>query len=199
MLTDTLKKISSTAEAHWTSQLKRSLNPGSSFSQNWTKPPLNWLKINADSSFFDGSASTAFIVRNHNGSIVFAHSLQHQCTDSLVAEALAIHEACLFANHWKIAKVIFESDCLNAVHFINDHNMVGHWSSKVIIDEIRKFWHLWPKWRFKYCPRNANFAAHNLASWASASKWSGFIFENRIPISCFCDIGYPLVDSLVPS
>lgn len=47
------------------------------------------------------------------------------------------------------------------------------WTATLVIDEIKKLWSLWPKWRFKFVPRIANGAAHALAKCAAPIFWKG--------------------------
>lgn len=109
------------------------------------KPNGDWLKANTDATFSDGKANTATNIRNHNGSIIFAHTRSYICMDALVAESIAIKEACSFLDHAKIKEAIIESDCLNTIYFITNSSSIVHRNVKVIIEEIRRFWHLWPK------------------------------------------------------
>lgn len=95
----------------------------------------------------------------------------------------------------KADKVVFESDCLDSIIFINDPTSQAHWSAKVLVEEIRRFLFLWPKWKLKFISRNANFASHNLAFWSVNSKRYGCIHVNSLPSSYFCDGAFPLVDS----
>lgn len=60
---------------------------------------------------------------------------------------------------------------------------------------IRIYWFLCPKWKFKFCARNANFSAYNLAKWALFFNWNGAITVEHISNSYFCDGGHPIVDS----
>lgn len=46
-----------------------------------------------------------------------------------------------------------------------------------------------PSWRFRFCSRDANAAAPSLAHWSFDVK--------LIPISCFCDGDFPIVDSFI--
>lgn len=49
---------------------------------------------------------------------------------------------------------------------------------------------------FYFSGFNANFYAHYLAKWALSCNWSVMVSMNFIPSSCFCDGGFPIVNSL---
>ncbi|XP_012827739.1 PREDICTED: uncharacterized protein LOC105949019 [Erythranthe guttata] len=188
------KLVSSSASSHWKSQLKKRVRSTSNPSQTWKRPPCGWIKINTDCSFSNGTTYTSVLVRNENGSIIFAHSMKHDCQDPLDAESLAIKEACQFVNSAKIENVIFEADSLNVMTFINDPSHNSHWTAKVNVEAIKRFWFLWPTWKFRYSSRNSNFAAHYLAKWASNIDWRGVVPPKDLPIMCFCDGGSPIID-----
>ncbi|KAL3635541.1 hypothetical protein CASFOL_020088 [Castilleja foliolosa] len=133
---------------------------------------------------------------NHNGSIVSAFSKKHLCIDSLTAECLAILDACSIASFFLDWNILVESDCLEAVTFINGEALNCSWQSSPVIEKIITFWKFKPKWRFRFIPRLANFAPHELACWAKACTFVGFIPLSKLPISVFCDKGFPLVDNL---
>lgn len=45
--------------------------------------------------------------------------------------------------------------------------------------------------------REANRSAHALVKWALFLFWDGTIPLNYIPLGCFCDFGFSIVDSLI--
>lgn len=111
---------------------------------------MDWLKVNTYFTFDKDKTQHAYIIRNHNGSIIHAFSKEHLCTDSMVAETQAILEACQFINCARLKNVIFEADCLNAIKFTILHVQV-HWIARILIAKTKKLWSLWTKWRFKFC------------------------------------------------
>ncbi|KAL3616014.1 hypothetical protein CASFOL_040308 [Castilleja foliolosa] len=109
--------VSVQAMDHWKSIL-----------QIWqTPPPLqHWkplgeicLKANSDSSFKDGKATASIIIKNSNGSIIFASTATSHCLNSLSAECLAILHACKTLEKLKIKQATWETDSLNAATLIN--------------------------------------------------------------------------------
>ncbi|KAL3824228.1 hypothetical protein ACJIZ3_020257 [Penstemon smallii] len=182
---------------HWNAQLSKKLyDKMASQSGSCIKPPLGWLKASSDLSFKDGSAVGAFIVRNSNGSIVQAKSFSNICIDVDSAEALALLEAVQSLDHLALDRVIFECDNLNVISKLLHSDLSLNWSSKNLIREIKKFWFKWPKWRFKFISSNFNWATHNLSKWARLHNSFAYFDLSSLPISVFCDGGYPLVDRL---
>lgn len=62
------------------------------------------------------------MIRNHNGSILYAESFTFPSADALQAETVAIKEACIFIIKANLENAIFETDCLNAILYITDEN-----------------------------------------------------------------------------
>lgn len=176
-------------------QLAKKVKSNNQASHTWMQPQTGWIKCNSDCRFIEDSSSSAFLVRNCNGSVLLAHAKEYFCANALVAELYSIRDGCLFFSTAQLDRIIFESDSLNAIMFINEPFSQVHWIAKQLVEEIRRFWALWSKWRFKYCSRFANAAAHSLAHWSFAVKKFGYVHVNFIPISCFCDGGFPLVDT----
>ncbi|KAL3628523.1 hypothetical protein CASFOL_027569 [Castilleja foliolosa] len=167
----------------------------SSTNHKWIPPPPGWLKINVDSTYAVDSATSGIISRNEDGSITLAAAHAHKCLDAISAESLAILDVCKIIDELKLKKVIFESDCLNAIALINGVSFNIFWNASPIIEHIKKFWNCWPTWIFKYVPRSSNGAAHNLAKWAVSNSFDGVLACDSIPIVVFCDQGYPLVNT----
>lgn len=91
-------KTASTASKHWSSQIAKSSKACSITSVNWINPPHQWHKVNTDCSFFDENAAASFVIRNYNGSILYAEATISLAVDALHAEIIAIKEACMFMN-----------------------------------------------------------------------------------------------------
>ncbi|KAL3649275.1 hypothetical protein CASFOL_005678 [Castilleja foliolosa] len=162
--------VSRQSNSHWLSCVD-SMQIGSNPNLKWKKPPSGWYKINADSAFDNGMATTGIVFRNFNGSIIHAHTQTHSCLDSLTAECLAIFEACLVAERFKVHKAIFETDCLNAVSSINGNSLNNFWPSDPVVEKIKRAWSNRPMWTFTYTSRRNNGAAHELAKWAKNSNF----------------------------
>ncbi|KAL3653519.1 hypothetical protein CASFOL_003200 [Castilleja foliolosa] len=116
-----------------------------------------------DSTFINGVASAGVILRNSNGSIIYAFTATHHCLDPDSAEALAILDTCYTLQKLKIRNAILESDSLNAISFINGASSNIYWACDPVITQIKRIWNGWPCWQFKFKSRASNGAAHSLA------------------------------------
>ncbi|KAL3641648.1 hypothetical protein CASFOL_012463 [Castilleja foliolosa] len=174
----------------------QALQSRSSVNQSWNPPPIGWFKINMDAAFKDGNACSGVVIRNANGSFVHAYSMEHKCLDANTAEALAILDSCLVAQKLGLQKVLFESDCLNVVSFINGNSRNYYWTSGPVVEAIDNLKLKMPLWSFSFVPRVCNSAAHALAAWAFCNDFFGNIPLVSIPVNVFCDFGSPLVDAL---
>ncbi|KAL3639125.1 hypothetical protein CASFOL_017032 [Castilleja foliolosa] len=171
----------------------------SSPNQIWSPPPDGWLKINTDAAFANGKSTSGIILKNKNGSIVLAATYAHDCPDATTAECLAILDACNLAQNHQIKKASFSSDCLIAVTCINNNPNTSYWTANPVVEKIKRSWSNWPFWSFVYTNRSANSAAHSLAHWGVSSLFVGEIPLDSVPISVFCDLGFPIVDSICNS
>ncbi|KAL3629307.1 hypothetical protein CASFOL_016580 [Castilleja foliolosa] len=168
----------------------------SSTNQSWTPPPHGWIKINSDAAFADGDSTSGIVFRNKNGSITRAATYAHRCSDAITAECLALLDACKMADVLKIKNAIFQSDCLDAVTLITNSPLNSHWTAMPVVEQIKRLLNCWPSWIFKYSNRATNCAAHSLAKWGASHCFEGIVPMESIPLTVFCDVGFPLIDSL---
>ncbi|KAL3614944.1 hypothetical protein CASFOL_040605 [Castilleja foliolosa] len=187
--------VTKNAKDHWNS-ITQNLQLSSVIRKSWNPPPSGWIKVNTDSSFANGDAVAGVVVKNHNGSILAAATYTHRCLNAHSAETLAILDACLLLDSFKVKNAIIESDCLSAISWINGASINTHWSANSAMEQIRRSWNSWPTWRFKFVSRIANSAPHALAKWASGCFFEGVVPLDLIPVSVFCDRGHPLVEPL---
>ncbi|KAL3844844.1 hypothetical protein ACJIZ3_002247 [Penstemon smallii] len=195
------QRVEKNAKEHFQAQMSSHISKCLNYSsKGWRPPKEGWITVNTDASFKaeENEASMAIIIRNHNGSILFAETLSRPCLNALAAEAFAIKEACVRLHFVKAKFVTFESDCLVAIETILNKERDMDWAIREPIDVIRRFWTSWPKWNFKFIPRASNCAAHNLAAWAFLSNVWDKLSLDSIPFCCFCDGGFPFVD-VVPN
>ncbi|KAL3614938.1 hypothetical protein CASFOL_040599 [Castilleja foliolosa] len=187
--------VSRKCKDHWLALAQTNQGEGLK-AKIWTPPPENWIKVNVDAAYSNGSSFSALVFKDSNGSITFAAAHKHSCLDPITAETLAILEACKELEKQNICLAIIESDCLNAITFINVSSQNGSWSAAPLIDKIRRYKHRWKDWKFKFVSRLANNAPHALAKWALFCNHVGVIPLHLIPTSVFCNIGYPLLAGL---
>ncbi|KAL3638072.1 hypothetical protein CASFOL_018085 [Castilleja foliolosa] len=188
-LVDQITRIS---KDHWLS-FSNSAQGLDKAAKHWIAPPPNWTKVNVDASFHDGIAFTGVVFRNCNGSIFFTAVHKHLCLDAFTAESLAMEDACKEADRLKITNAILESDCINAISFINVTTSNCFWSGAPVIERIKSYKERWLNWNFKYISKISNGSAHALAHWGSFCNFEGPVPLNLIPIHVCCDSGYPLV------
>ncbi|KAL3639648.1 hypothetical protein CASFOL_014616 [Castilleja foliolosa] len=187
--------ISKQTNSHWLA-ITQSKQAGSSTNHPWKPPPPGWKKINVDAAFTDGSACSGIVLKDIDGSILYTAAANHYCLDALTAETLAILDACHFLMSINAENVIIESDSLNVISFINGCSINSYWTAFPVVDKIKRAWNNWSSWIFKYAPRLSNGAANALAKWAVVNSFVGVITLASIPVSVFCDQGYPLVKDL---
>ncbi|KAL3640488.1 hypothetical protein CASFOL_015456 [Castilleja foliolosa] len=198
LMWDLVITISKECKAHWQSMANSSLGSSKPV-KDWKPPPSNWISVSVDAAFNKGCAITGLVFRNSNGSVLHAAAHKHNCLDPISAESLAILDACLELKRFNISKAYIESDCINAIAFIQVNSANTFWTVAPMIHKIRTLREIWKDWKFRYIPRKANGAAHALAHWASFCNFVGDNQLNCIPIHVFCDYGYPLVvDSSYP-
>ncbi|KAL3645493.1 hypothetical protein CASFOL_010673 [Castilleja foliolosa] len=159
--------------------------------------PSGWHKINVDTAFELDSAFSGIVLRNEHGTIIDAATNHNTCLDATTAECIALWEACILISNKKMANMIFESDCLNAISFLIGEPKNCYWKVSLIIEQIRRIWTGWPSWIFKFTPRETNGAAHELAKWAQINLFVGQVPLVSIPINVFCDQGFPIVNNFV--
>ncbi|KAL3623081.1 hypothetical protein CASFOL_031897 [Castilleja foliolosa] len=189
-----LSSVTKTCKVHWLSMAKSKQGKGSAL-HSWRPPPDLWIKVNVDAAFSNVCAYTGLVFRNSMGSIFFSAAYKHSCIDATAAESLALLDACKELEKQNIARALLESDCLNAITFINMSCLNYFWTAAPIIEKIRRYKHLWINWNFKFISRLANRAPHELAKWAMLCNFEGPIRLDLIPATVCCDTGYPLLDT----
>ncbi|KAL3630855.1 hypothetical protein CASFOL_023839 [Castilleja foliolosa] len=138
-------------------------------------------------------------MRNEAGTIFFAAAYPHPCLDATTVECLAIMEACQILEDLKIKSAIIESDCLMAISLLNGSSNNSFWTASPVIERIKKLWNDWPSWIFKYTQRRSNGSAHALAKWADTLSLVGIVHVDSLPVSVFCDYGFPILNSCISS
>ncbi|XP_010243140.1 PREDICTED: uncharacterized protein LOC104587289 [Nelumbo nucifera] len=76
----------------------------------WSKPVVNFLKVNSNVSFKHGVGSVGLVIRDHIGTFLLAEALPIKCESSIMAEALALYHGLLLVQELRLSYVIIEGD-----------------------------------------------------------------------------------------
>ena len=137
----------------------------------WTKPPEDIVKLNVDAAFniISGSGGTGMVIRDHLGSLISCGRRRLQVEDAATAEASALRDGLLLAGEVGCNKLLVESDCMEVVEIMqNGGNSLG--AAAAIYEECSFLCRSFSRVSFAHCPREANKAAHVLASLAEGSS-----------------------------
>jgi hypothetical protein len=136
-------------------------------SSKWEPPPLGWLKAHVDGSYIpkSGTATTGVVIRNHTGkNIIAAGNILQSHSSDVEAEAVALFHGAGVARQWSGSLIIFESDCLPAVHAGNREmqNLSHLRNTYAAFINSASFL---SKWKYVFVKRANNNAAHECASY----------------------------------
>lgn len=84
----------------------------------WRPPPLGHLKVNSDASFMQqhrGKVNGGYVFRDHEGNFITGNTYSGLACSPLVAEALVLRDALVYADNLRIEKILVESDNLQLV------------------------------------------------------------------------------------
>lgn len=90
----------------------------------WRPLPLGYLKVNSDTSFLkhNGKVNGGYIFRDHVGNFVTGNTYRGVACSRLVAEALVLRDALVFAVNFRFEKIRVESDNLQLVRACRGEN-----------------------------------------------------------------------------
>lgn len=134
----------------------------------WTPPPFS-TKINCDASVsLDGEGvGVGAIIRNEVGELVGADGQRlGRRLSLLAAELFAIKHALEMAVERRLRSVVIETDCMEAVYMINSAEICLA-AEGVVVDQIRSLLRFLHISGINYIPREANVAAHSVASFVA--------------------------------
>ena len=138
---------------------------GAKVREGWRKPPDGCLMVNVDASFDDekGCASTGAIIRDGSGSMIAA-SMTYipYVVDTPMAEAHALKEGVMLAQHIGGIRLIFQSDCQEVVDIMSNEGFTAN-SGAAIYDEIMIVWKGFDQISMEHLHSEANQVAHELA------------------------------------
>ena len=131
----------------------------------WNKPQEGFVKLNVDATFDMDTCSgrTGAIIRDCTGSPIAGDSWNIPTIDTpSTAEACALRDGLIIAGNVGCNRILVESDCMEVVEVMqNGGNSLG-----VAVAIYEEYFPLSQFTRviFSHCPREANRAAHLLAS-----------------------------------
>jgi ribonuclease HI len=140
--------------------------------QRWCRPEARQVKVNVDGSFHqdEGAGAIGAVIRDHKGKFIAASmTFIPNLASTDAAEALALREGLCLANRLGCSNVIAESDSLETIHACTGEERWWGESVATYADcvDLRA---LIGNVQFKYCPREANGVAHELARVCFSSK-----------------------------
>ncbi|KAG8388292.1 hypothetical protein BUALT_Bualt02G0110400 [Buddleja alternifolia] len=167
----------------------------SPISPSMRQPPSGVLKVNTDIAFVNGKSDGVLVVRNHDAEIVYAKSWISWDHNSNSAETFAIRQAMEFMHSKAFEDVHFESDSLLALSWISGCKTDIEWAAKTDVEEARRFWKKWPRWKLSKIHRQANVVANDLAKWALKMNWDNVILPKDFHLFCLVFLTFPLLGS----
>lgn len=133
----------------------------------WKPPDPGQFKINYDVAVLGDSLCMAAMCHDNLGNIILARTSRVAGRSPIKGEARAARLACQMASSFSAHEIILEGDCLTLVNQVVDATAAVDWDISGEVITIRRLLQDHPTWSFKWIPREANVAAHNLAKWCS--------------------------------
>jgi ribonuclease HI len=153
-----------------------------STSVKWCKPEPRQVKLNVDASFYVDSASgaTGAVLRDFHGDFIAASTtyLRHVASP-MMAEAIAMREGLSLANRIGCSNVIAESDSTEVIQACTGEQSWWNESAAIFADCVDLASNL-ETISFKYCRREANEVAHELARFCFINT-SSYIWDGDPP------------------
>ncbi|XP_057458114.1 uncharacterized protein LOC130748882 [Lotus japonicus] len=129
---------------------------------HWKRPPKGFIKCNMDAAFqnLNFKASGSIILRDEEGYLLTGHTRSFPARSPLMAEALIMRDALVFAQSMGCSNIIFESDSL-LVQVCRGLKEQGE--IKNIVQDIRVMRQVFEASGFSWTPREGNEVAHLVA------------------------------------
>ncbi|CAM8968971.1 unnamed protein product [Rhodiola kirilowii] len=153
---------------------------------DWKKPPAGFIKINSDASWKDArEASIGIVARDSDGKILAVRAIQRTSIQSSnTCEGMGLLECFRLAECLKADRVIFESDCAEAVQWINicPNPCVAQqdW-----FKESLHLLHRHMEWKVFLIRREANIVADHLAKRVTNQNWCWTRLDCCPHLPCF--------------
>jgi ribonuclease HI len=140
----------------------------------WTRPKPRVLKLNVDAAYHldEGAGAIGAVIRDYEGRFVAAKTLLLlHVASATMAEATAMREGLLLAESLGCNHLIAESDSLETIEACSGGQRWWNECSAIFADCVDKVASIGDV-EFKFCPREANQVAHELARHSFISKTS---------------------------
>ncbi|KAB2602378.1 hypothetical protein D8674_003383 [Pyrus ussuriensis x Pyrus communis] len=115
------------------------------FKDNWKCPMSSYVKINFDGSVSNSLAARGFVIRNWNSKTILAGAMNMGFSTINIAEALALHEALIWARRRSMTHVLMKGDSKLIIDVVRGAYEVS-WNLRSIIEDIR--WHVFKEENF---------------------------------------------------
>jgi ribonuclease HI len=138
----------------------------SSGGEKWSKPDVREIKVNVDGSFHYDSLTglVGAVLRDNYGKFIAAYSLfLPHIPSAKDAEARAMKEGLDLANRMGCSHIVAESDSMEIIEACTGESTWFDESAAVFVDCV-DIATLIGQVSFRYCPRDANRVAHEIAS-----------------------------------
>jgi hypothetical protein len=121
---------------------KAAMKRRSQIQQGWLKPPEGKVTVNVDAAFDEdeGCGSVGVVIRDSTGGVLAAaHSFVPHLIDAPMAEAYALKEGLMLAQHIGYNRLIIRSDCMEVVDTMKDGGFTVN-SAAALYDEFNIIW-----------------------------------------------------------
>ncbi|XP_075669938.1 uncharacterized protein LOC142639676 [Castanea sativa] len=126
----------------------------------WYPPPIDWVKLNFDTTNREGYSFVAVVSRDHKGYLNEAWTKQISLGSSIRGEAeaawCAIHKAAAKRFHG----IIIKGDAWNVIEPLQNSGLSPHWSIIAIVKGILNLAKSFVNVNFSYVHRDGNVFAH---------------------------------------
>jgi ribonuclease HI len=155
-----------------TKNFKLAAGKGSKIRQGWRKPPKDYIMLNIDVSYDDdnGCGSTSAIIRDSSGGMIaVTNTYIPHLVDAPMAEAYALKEGLMLAQHIGGNRLIVQSDCMEVVEIMRNGGFTANLAA-AIYDECNIVWGRFQEISIEHSSREANQVARELARQAMFTK-----------------------------
>lgn len=148
------------------------MKKGIKLREGWKKPSEGYIMLNIHASFDEdrGCGSTGAIIRDSSGGMIVAsNTFIPYLVDAPMAEAFALKEGLMLAQHIGGNKLIVLTDCMEVVEIMENAGFTAN-SAVAVYDECNIVWSGFQEISIEHLSREANQVAHELARQAMISK-----------------------------